>query len=84
MIGRYARASVAQAEAAIAVVQIAIKYIANSAYCISARGLFYANHRARMPITAALMIITVARAMLALNGRPLTTSSSAVEASGVR
>jgi hypothetical protein len=36
-----------------------------------------------MPITAALMIITVATAMLQLNGRPLTTSSSAVEARGV-
>src|SRR6218665_3300673 len=43
---------------------------------------FHPDHRARMPITAALMIISVAKAMLALSGRPLTNSSSAVDASG--
>jgi hypothetical protein len=37
----------------------------------------------RMPITAAPMIMAVATAMLQLNGRPLTSSSRAVEASGV-
>ncbi|MCW5282949.1 DUF1778 domain-containing protein [Verminephrobacter eiseniae] len=49
--------------------------------CAASR--FHPDHRARMPITAALMIISVARAMLALSGRPLTNSSSAVDASGV-
>src|SRR6218665_606956 len=45
-----------------------------------AESRFHPDHRARMPITAALMIISVARAMLALSGRPLTNSSSAVDA----
>src|SRR6218665_826679 len=49
--------------------------------CAASR--FHPDHRARMPITAALMIISVAKAMLALSGRPLTNSSSAVDASGV-
>lgn len=51
--------------------------------CICATSHFHPDHRARMPITAALMIISVAKAMLALNGRPLTCSSSAVDANGV-
>lgn len=49
----------------------------------AAGALILYRQRARIPITAALMIMAVASAMLQVKARPLTKISSAVEASGV-